>query len=76
MAEDAFRGYEIVLRYRSCHFLGNSLFEGEREHFGKGVKIMAYALEIQDIHKVFNRGTINEKVALNGVNLNLNPGIS
>ena len=28
---------------------------------------MAYALEIQDIHKVFNRGTINEKVALNGV---------
>ena len=35
---------------------------------------MAYALEIQDIHKVFNRGTINEKVALNGVNLNLNPG--
>ena len=35
---------------------------------------MAYALEIHDIHKVFNRGTINEKVALNGVNLNLNPG--
>ena len=35
---------------------------------------MAYALEIQDVHKVFNRGTINEKVALNGVNLNLNPG--
>ena len=35
---------------------------------------MAYALEIQDIHKVFNRGTINEKVALNGVNLNLNSG--
>ena len=35
---------------------------------------MAYALEIQDIHKVFNRGTINEKLALNGVNLNLNPG--
>ena len=30
---------------------------------------MAYALEIQDVHKVFNRGTINEKVALNGVNL-------
>lgn len=36
---------------------------------------MAYALEIQDVHKVFNRGTINEKVALNGVNLNLNPGV-
>ena len=35
---------------------------------------MAYALEIQDVHKVFNRGTINEKLALNGVNLNLNPG--
>ena len=35
---------------------------------------MAYALEIKDVHKVFNRGTINEKVALNGVNLNLNPG--
>ena len=31
-------------------------------------------LEIQDIHKTFNLGTINEKVALNGVNLNLNPG--
>lgn len=31
-------------------------------------------LEIQDIHKTFNKGTINEKVALNGVNLNLNPG--
>ena len=26
---------------------------------------MAYALEIQDVHKVFNRGTINEKVAFN-----------
>ena len=35
---------------------------------------MAYALEIKDVHKVFNRGTINEKVALNGVNLNLNAG--
>nr|WP_288556269.1 ABC transporter ATP-binding protein [uncultured Mediterraneibacter sp.] len=31
-------------------------------------------LEIQDIHKTFNPGTINEKVALNGVNLNLNAG--
>lgn len=35
---------------------------------------MAYALEIKDVHKVFNRGTINEKVALEGVNLNLDPG--
>lgn len=35
---------------------------------------MAFALEIKDVHKVFNRGTINEKVALDGVNLNLNPG--
>ena len=35
---------------------------------------MGYMLEIQDIHKTFNPGTINEKVALNGVNLNLNPG--
>lgn len=35
---------------------------------------MTYALEIKDVRKVFNRGTINEKVALNGVNLQLNPG--
>ena len=35
---------------------------------------MGYMLEIQNIHKTFNLGTINEKVALNGVNLNLNPG--
>ena len=35
---------------------------------------MSYMLEIQNIHKTFNAGTINEKVALNGVNLNLNPG--
>lgn len=33
-----------------------------------------YALEIKDVHKVFNRGTINEKVALNGVDLQLCPG--
>ena len=32
------------------------------------------ALIIRDVHKVFNRGTINEKIALNGVNLTLNPG--
>ena len=35
---------------------------------------MGYMLEIQNIHKSFNPGTINENVALNGVNLNLNPG--
>ena len=35
---------------------------------------MGYMLEIQNIHKTFNPGTINEKVALNGVDLNLNPG--
>ena len=35
---------------------------------------MGYMLEIQNIHKTFNPGTINEKVALNGLNLNLNPG--
>ena len=35
---------------------------------------MGYMLEIQNIHKTFNPGTINEKGALNGVNLNLNPG--
>ena len=31
-------------------------------------------LEIKDLHKTFNKGTINEKVALDGVNLQLNPG--
>ena len=31
-------------------------------------------LEIQNVHKVFNQGTINEKVALNGVDLKLNKG--
>ncbi len=31
-------------------------------------------LQINDIHKTFNLGTINEKHALNGVNLHLNPG--
>ncbi len=33
-----------------------------------------YALEIRNLYKIFNRGTINEKIALNGVNLKLNPG--
>lgn len=31
-------------------------------------------LQIKNIHKTFNLGTINEKVALNGVNLTLNEG--
>ena len=31
-------------------------------------------LTIIDVHKTFNRGTINEKVALDGVNLQLQPG--
>lgn len=31
-------------------------------------------LEIKDIHKTFNAGTINEKVALNGVSLTLEEG--
>lgn len=35
---------------------------------------MGFMLELQDIHKVFNAGTINEKVALNGLNLQLNKG--
>ena len=35
---------------------------------------MGYMLEIKNIHKTFNKGTINEKKALDGVNLNLNPG--
>lgn len=35
---------------------------------------MAYMLEIKDLHKTFNKGTINEKVALDGVDLQLNPG--
>lgn len=35
---------------------------------------MAYMLEIHNLHKTFNKGTINEKTALNGVNLQLNAG--
>lgn len=31
-------------------------------------------LEIKNVHKTFNKGTINEKKALNGVQLHLNPG--
>lgn len=35
---------------------------------------MEYMLEIQGVKKTFNKGTINEKVALNGVDLQLLPG--
>lgn len=31
-------------------------------------------LEIKNVHKTFNKGTINEKKALNGVEIHLNPG--
>ncbi|MFP3153670.1 ABC transporter ATP-binding protein [Lachnospiraceae bacterium ZAX-1] len=31
-------------------------------------------LELKDIKKTFNRGTINEKKALNGINLHMEPG--
>ncbi|MCR5654883.1 MAG: ABC transporter ATP-binding protein [Lachnospiraceae bacterium] len=31
-------------------------------------------LELKDVHKIFNKGTINEKTALSGVNLQLNAG--
>lgn len=31
-------------------------------------------LQIKDVHKTFNKGTINEKKALNGVQLHLRPG--
>ncbi len=31
-------------------------------------------LDIKEVHKTFNKGTINEKKALCGVNLHLNPG--
>ena len=35
---------------------------------------MAVMLKLDNIHKTFNPGTINEKIALNGVNLTLNEG--
>ena len=35
---------------------------------------MADMLKLDNIHKTFNPGTINEKIALNGVNLTLNEG--
>lgn len=31
-------------------------------------------LKIQDVHKTFNAGTVNEKIALNGLNLHLHEG--
>ena len=31
-------------------------------------------LKIENVRKVFNSGTVNEKVALNGLNLELKPG--
>ena len=31
-------------------------------------------LELKNIHKTFNPGTINEKIALNGLNLSLDDG--
>jgi len=31
-------------------------------------------LKIENVRKVFNEGTVNEKVALNGLNLELKPG--
>lgn len=35
---------------------------------------MGYMLEIKDLHKTFNKGTINEKAALEGVDLQLDAG--
>ena len=35
---------------------------------------MAEMLKISDVHKTFNPGTINEKVALDGVELTLQEG--
>ncbi len=35
---------------------------------------MEHMLEINNLHKTFNKGTINEKAALNGVNLKLKEG--
>ena len=32
-------------------------------------------LKLENIYKTFNAGTVNEKVALNGLNLQLNDGV-
>lgn len=37
-------------------------------------EIRGYALELKNVHKTFNAGTINEKVALEGVELQLEDG--
>lgn len=37
-------------------------------------EVKQYALELKDVHKTFNPGTINEKVALDGLNLQLKDG--
>lgn len=37
-------------------------------------EVRQYALELKNVHKTFNAGTINEKVALEGVNLQLEDG--
>ena len=37
-------------------------------------ELRGYALELKNVHKTFNAGTINEKVALEGVNLQLEDG--
>lgn len=38
------------------------------------VKEMTTMLDIINVKKTFNKGTINEKKALNGINLHLNEG--
>ena len=35
---------------------------------------MSIMFEVKNVHKIFNAGTINQKIALNGVNLTLNEG--
>lgn len=39
-----------------------------------GNREVAAVLELKNVGKTFNAGTVNEKVALTGVNLHLNPG--
>ncbi len=55
-------------------FPGHSVSEAEIFAKEEEGEIMSDMLEIQNVHKTFNPGTINEKVALNGVNLKLNQG--
>lgn len=56
-----------------CCFPGNSLHE-RKIFFEKCKEGELTMLEIKDIHKTFNAGTVNEKRALNGVNLHLEEG--